>query len=72
MSKPIAGIVIRLLDANTSGTMCMDIITKQAIGFGIAMALIFGVASQQVGLAILFGVIFGAGFFAYRKRKSAV
>jgi len=46
-------------------------LAKQAIGFGIAMALIFAVGSRHVGVAILLGVIFGFGFFAYRKRKSA-
>ena len=42
---------------------------KQAIGFGIAMALIFGAGSRHFGVAIFFGVVFGVGFFAYRKRK---
>ena len=49
----------------------MDTITKQAIGFGIAMALLFGAGSHHVTLAIALGVAFGAGFYAYRKRKSA-
>jgi hypothetical protein len=44
-------------------------LAKQAIGFGIAMTLIFGVGSRDVSLAIVFGIVFGAGFFAYRKRK---
>ena len=47
----------------------MDTIAKQAIGFGIAVALLFGAASNSVALAICFGALFGGGFFAYRKRK---
>ena len=46
-------------------------LAKQAIGLGIAMALIFGAGSRSVGVGILFGAMFGLGFFAYRKRKSA-
>ena len=49
----------------------MDAVTKQAIGFGISMALIFAVGSKNVGLGILFGILFGMGFFAYRKRKKS-
>jgi hypothetical protein len=48
----------------------VDSITKQAIGFGIAMALIFSVGAN-IGIGILFGVMFGAGFYAYRKRRRA-
>ncbi len=48
----------------------VDTITKQAIGFGISMALIFGAGSRNIGVGILFGALFGASFFAYRKRKS--
>ena len=47
----------------------MNSVTTKAIGFGISMALIFGVVSRDPGLAVLFGVVFGAGFFAYRKRR---
>ncbi len=50
----------------------MSTITKQAIGFGIVMALIFGVGSHQVGLAILFGVVFGAGFSLTASAKAPV
>jgi hypothetical protein len=49
----------------------MNSVTKQAIGFGISMALIFGVASRDPGLAVLFGVVLGVGFFAYRKRRQS-
>jgi len=49
----------------------MDTTAKQAIGLGIAMALIFAVGSRHVGIAILLGVVFAAGFYALRKRRSA-
>ena len=49
----------------------MHSVTTQAIGFGICMALIFGVASREPGLAVLFGAVFAAGFFAYRKRRQS-
>jgi hypothetical protein len=35
----------------------------------MSMALIFGVVSRDFGLAVLFGVVFGAGFLAYRKPR---
>jgi hypothetical protein len=50
----------------------MDTITKQTIGFGIAMAPIFAAGSNsinRIGIAILFGVAFWVGFYAYRERK---
>ena len=48
----------------------MDRDTKIAIGFGISMALLFDVGSQNnFALAIAMGILFGGGFYAYRKRK---
>jgi hypothetical protein len=56
----------------------MKVLTKQAIGFGIAMALIFAAGSNGIkgvngiessGGAILLGIAFGAGFYALRKRQ---
>jgi len=47
----------------------VDTITKQAIGFGLGMALIFGAGTNSVGIGLLLGVVFGAGFYAARKRK---
>jgi hypothetical protein len=49
----------------------MDTVTRQAIGLGVAMALIFGVASNNVAIAILLGALFGGGFFAYRRRRGS-
>lgn len=47
----------------------MDSLTKQAIGFGIAIGLIFGVPTMNVGVGIGFGLMFGVGFYVFRKRK---
>lgn len=56
----------------------MKAVTKQAIGFGIAMTLIFAAGSNSInGIdritsdvgAILLGTAFGAGFYVARKRK---
>jgi|SwirhisoilCB1_FD_contig_31_15745608_length_309_multi_1_in_0_out_0_1 LPXTG-motif cell wall-anchored protein len=44
-------------------------LTKQAIGFGIAIGLIFGVPTMNVGVGIGFGLMFGVGFYVFRKRK---
>jgi hypothetical protein len=46
----------------------MDSVKSQAIGFGIAMALIVDVASHSLGFGILAGVLFAAGFYAVRRR----
>ena len=49
----------------------MDTLTKQAIGFGIAIGLLFGVPAKSVGAGVLFGLMFGGGFYVYRKRKAS-
>ena len=41
----------------------MDTLTKQAIGFGIAIGLLFGVPTMSVGAGIVFGLMFGVGFY---------
>jgi 3-oxoacyl-ACP reductase-like protein len=47
----------------------MDAVTKQSIGFGIAIGLVFGAGAKSVGAAIVFGLLFGAGFYVARKRR---
>jgi hypothetical protein len=47
----------------------MDALTKQSIGFGVAIGLLFGAGSKSVGVAIVFGLMFGVAFYAARRRR---
>lgn len=47
----------------------MDALTKQSIGFGIAMGLLFGAGVKNIGVAIVLGLMFGVGFYVARRRK---
>lgn len=47
----------------------MDALTKQSIGVGIAIGLLFGVGAKSVGVAVVLGLLFGAGFYAMRRRR---
>ena len=49
----------------------VDTLTKQAIGFGIAIGLLFGVPAKSVGAGIVLGLMFGYGFYLYRKRNAS-
>jgi hypothetical protein len=42
----------------------------QAIGIGLSLGLILGIAMDDIGLGLLFGVAIGAGIAAYVKRRS--
>jgi hypothetical protein len=43
---------------------------NKAIGIGISLGLVFGIAMHDVGLGLLLGVAFGAGLAAYYARRS--
>lgn len=59
------------IELTTEETRHVDTLTKQAIGFGIVIGLLFGVPAKSVGVGIVFGLMFGAGFYMYRKRKAS-
>jgi len=44
-------------------------VSRKAIGIGIALGLVFGVALHNFALGILIGVAIGAAFAAYAKWK---
>ena len=49
--------------------MKADPVSRQAIGIGIALGLVFGVAIHNFALGILIGVAIVAALAAYVKRK---
>jgi hypothetical protein len=49
--------------------MKADPVSRKALGIGIALGLVFGVALHNFALGILIGVAIGAAFAAYAKRK---